>query len=98
MADVPMHGSLVLSTRRDPDFFALYALQRGTHDVFVYDDVFQGMATIVQRDVNLCRVGDNMVVRHDVSRLVDDHTRTLTAGIGMQALESRIDFAALAAD
>lgn len=50
MADVPMEGSLVLSTRRDPDFFALYDIQRGAYRCHLYDDAFQGMATVLDRD------------------------------------------------
>ncbi len=51
MAEVPMEGSLVLSTRRDPDFFALYAMQRGSADAFCYDDgAFAGMGAILVRD------------------------------------------------
>jgi hypothetical protein len=34
---VPMTGSLVLSTRREPDFFALYDIQRGDSECWVYD-------------------------------------------------------------
>jgi hypothetical protein len=51
MAHVPMEGSLVLSTRRDPDFFALYDLQGGSAQAFVYDDgSFAGMAAMLVRD------------------------------------------------
>jgi hypothetical protein len=32
-----MEGGLVLATRRDPDFFALARMQRGHHDVWVFD-------------------------------------------------------------
>lgn len=37
MGDVPMQGNLALATRRDPDFFALYRLQRGTHHLWIDD-------------------------------------------------------------
>jgi hypothetical protein len=51
MAHVPMEGSLVLSTRRDPDFFGLYDCQRGVAESFVYDDPgFSGMAASVVRE------------------------------------------------
>lgn len=51
MAHVPMAGSLVVSTRRDPDFFALYEMQRGSAHGFVYDDgKMAGMATALVRD------------------------------------------------
>lgn len=51
MAHVPMEGSLSVSTRRDPDFFALYAMQRGSAHGFVYDDgKMAGMATALVRD------------------------------------------------
>jgi hypothetical protein len=49
MAHVPMEGSLVVSTRRDPDFFALYEIQRGAHEVYCVREPFQGVATIVSR-------------------------------------------------
>jgi hypothetical protein len=51
MAHVPMEGSLALSTRRDPDFFALYEIQRGSAHAFTYDDgKMQGMAAALVRD------------------------------------------------
>lgn len=51
MAHVPMEGSLVLATRRDPDFFALYDMQRGRTETFIYDDgSFAGMGAILVRD------------------------------------------------
>ena len=51
MAQVPMEGSLVLSTRRDPDFFALYQMQKGISEAFIYDDgAFAGMGAILVRD------------------------------------------------
>lgn len=51
MAHVPMEGSLALSTRRDPDFFALYDMQRGSAHAFTYDDgKMQGMASALVRD------------------------------------------------
>lgn len=51
MAHVPMAGSMAVSTRRDPDFFALYALQRGSAHGFVYDDgKMAGMATALVRE------------------------------------------------
>ena len=54
MAHVPMAGdasSFALSTRRDPDFFALYEMQRGSAHGFVYDDgKMAGMATALVRD------------------------------------------------
>lgn len=51
MAHVPMEGSLALSTRRDPDFFALYEIQRGSAHAFTYDDgKMQGMASALVRD------------------------------------------------
>lgn len=50
MAHVPMEGTLILSTRRDPDFFALYDLQRGSADAWFYDDgTFAGVAAILVR-------------------------------------------------
>lgn len=53
MADVPMAGSLVLATRRDPDFFALYRMQRGTQRLWVFDDdagALKGMGGFLVRD------------------------------------------------
>lgn len=50
MAHVPMEGSLAVSTRREPDFFALYDIQRGTSHAFTYDDgTMQGMAAALVR-------------------------------------------------
>ena len=37
-AQVPMTGNLGLITRRDPDFFALYACQRGLSECWVYEE------------------------------------------------------------
>ncbi len=37
MGDVPMEGNLSIATERDPDFFALYRLQRGDNRLWVYD-------------------------------------------------------------
>lgn len=50
-ADVPMEGQLVLSTRREPDFFALYDLQRGVADCRVYehDGALTGLGTVLVR-------------------------------------------------
>lgn len=49
---VPMSGSLVLSTRRDPDFFALYRMQRGAADCWVGEEEGRlvGMGTVLTRD------------------------------------------------
>ena len=49
---VPMTGELVLSTRRDPDFFALYEMQRGAAECWVYESGSQatGLGTILVRD------------------------------------------------
>jgi hypothetical protein len=51
-AAVPMHGSLVLSTRRAPDFFALYDVQRAERECWVYDTGthLAGAATLLVRD------------------------------------------------
>jgi len=51
-ASVPMTGNLVLSTRRDPDFFRLYDMQRGDAECWVYDrrDSLGGMGTFLVRD------------------------------------------------
>jgi hypothetical protein len=48
----PMEGRLVLSTRRDPDFFALYAMQRGDADCWVFEKGGRllGLGTILTRD------------------------------------------------
>lgn len=62
-ASVPMTGNLALVTRRDPDFFALYAIQRGTYECWLYEDDTQllGMGTVLVRDGWLagqpCKVG-----------------------------------------
>jgi hypothetical protein len=54
MADVPMEGGLVLATRRDPDFFGLYRLQRGDNELWVFDDddgcALKGMGGFLVRD------------------------------------------------
>jgi hypothetical protein len=50
---VPMRGELVLSTQREPDFFALYAMQRVEPFTWVGDDGeggLVGMATALIRD------------------------------------------------
>lgn len=49
---VPMRGELVLSTQREPDFFALYAMQRAEAYTYVGDDEqgLVGMATALVRD------------------------------------------------
>ncbi len=51
-ASVPMSGSLVLSTRRDPDFFALYDMQRAASECWVYerDQNLAGLGTFLVRD------------------------------------------------
>ena len=62
-AHVPMAGSLALVTRRDPDVFALYDIQRGLRECWVYadDDRLSGMGTVLVRegwlDGHACRVG-----------------------------------------
>ncbi len=62
-AHVPMSGNLDLVTRRDPDFFALYTMQRGQHECWVYGDDARlyGMGTLLVREAwcegRLCRVG-----------------------------------------
>lgn len=50
--DVPMSGRLVLSTRRDPNFFALYDMQRGLADCRVYErnGVLLSLGTVLVRD------------------------------------------------
>ena len=54
MADVPMEGQLAVATRRDPDFFDLYRLQRGDHRLWVYDNddggPLKGMGGVLVRD------------------------------------------------
>ncbi|MEW5741964.1 MAG: hypothetical protein AB1938_23820 [Myxococcota bacterium] len=49
---VPMRGELVLSTRREPDFFALYAMQKADVYTYVGEDEkgLLGMATALVRD------------------------------------------------
>ena len=49
---VPMTGSLVLSTRRDPDFFALYDMQRGVSECWVHETGGRptGLGTLLVRD------------------------------------------------
>ena len=60
---VPMTGNLGLITRRNPNFFALYACQRGLSECWVYEEEGQlgSMGTILIRDGWLdgapCRVG-----------------------------------------
>jgi hypothetical protein len=60
---VPMEGNLVLSTRRDPDFFALYDIQRGIRECWVYENARgpAGLGTVLVRegwlDGRPCRVG-----------------------------------------
>ena len=51
-ASVPMSGSLVLSARRDPDFFRLYAIQRGIPECWVYEHAgrIAGSGTVLVRD------------------------------------------------
>lgn len=56
MGDVPMQGNLALATRRDPDFFALYDLQRGSNMLWVddaSDGRLAGMGGILVRDGHL---------------------------------------------
>lgn len=51
--EVPMTGSLVLSTRRDPDLFALYDLQKGDADLWTVEDAAGtpiAMSATVARD------------------------------------------------
>lgn len=58
-----MRGELVLATQRDPDFFGLYALQRGSAEAWVHDGPrgLDGLGTVLVRDGWLeggpCRVG-----------------------------------------
>ncbi|WP_434384579.1 hypothetical protein [Melittangium boletus] len=60
---VPMQGELVLATRREPDFFRLYDMQRGLAEPWVHEVEGQldGLGTILVRDGWLegraCRVG-----------------------------------------
>lgn len=56
MGDVPMQGNLALATRRDPDFFALYRLQRGRHFLFV-DDASDGSGRLAGMGGVLVRNG-----------------------------------------
>jgi hypothetical protein len=48
---VPMEGDLVLATRREPDFFALYDIQRGTAECLVSETngVLTGVSTFLIR-------------------------------------------------
>ncbi|RKG92524.1 hypothetical protein D7V97_40840 [Corallococcus sp. CA053C] len=63
--DVPMTGDLVLSTQRAPDYFALFAMQRGEAEVWAHAPAeparLDGMGAIHVRDGWLegrpCRVG-----------------------------------------
>jgi hypothetical protein len=50
--DVPMRGELVLATRREPDFFSLYRMQRAEPFVYVADGPrgLTGMCTALLRD------------------------------------------------
>jgi hypothetical protein len=54
IGDVPMVGNLALATRRDPDFFALYRLQRGQQTLWIDDGDRDGrifsMGGILVRD------------------------------------------------
>ncbi len=54
MADVPMEGGLAITTQRDPDFFALYRLQRGEQRLWIYDaddgGPLKGMGGVLVRD------------------------------------------------
>jgi hypothetical protein len=62
-ADVPMAGNLVVTTRRDPDFFGLYDIQRGAAETWVLDldGRIVGLGTALIRDgwyqERPCRVG-----------------------------------------
>src|SRR6266498_549504 len=49
---VPMTGERVLSTRRDADFFALYEMQRGGTECWVYETAgrLAGLGTVLGRD------------------------------------------------
>lgn len=50
LRDVPMQAGLALATQRDPNFFALYRAQRGSHDVLFYDaDGFAAMGAFLTR-------------------------------------------------
>ncbi|NPD28609.1 GNAT family N-acetyltransferase [Corallococcus exiguus] len=61
--DVPMTGDLVLSTQRSPDYFGLFAMQRGDAEVWAHGETsrLDGMGAIHVRDGWLegrpCRVG-----------------------------------------
>ena len=52
--DVPMTGDLVLSTQRAPDYFALFAMQRGEAEVWAHAHAepsrLDGMGAIHVRD------------------------------------------------
>ncbi|QDE71905.1 hypothetical protein BHS09_35735 [Myxococcus xanthus] len=60
---VPMQGDLVLSSQRAPDYFGLYAMQRGETEVWVHGEHgrLDGMGAVHVRDGWLegrpCRVG-----------------------------------------
>lgn len=49
---VPMSGNLVLASRREPDFFTLYDLQRGHRECYVYEENGEvlAMGTFLVRD------------------------------------------------
>lgn len=51
-SDVPMKGSLQLTTDRSPDFFALYDIQRAHTECWTYDidGQPQGLGTMIVRD------------------------------------------------
>jgi hypothetical protein len=50
--DVPMQGELVLASQREPDYFALFELQRGATEVWVHEEGGQldGMGAIHVRE------------------------------------------------
>lgn len=60
---VPMEGELVLATRREPDFFSLYNLQRGLTELWVNEEQgrLDGLGALLVREGWLegraCRVG-----------------------------------------
>lgn len=96
-SQVPMRGELVLSTRREPDFFALYAMQRARAYTYVGEDAqgLLGMATALVRDGwldgRVQKVGylGDLRVRFDRSRafgrLFGDHFDALCAEAGCRA-------------
>jgi hypothetical protein len=51
-ADVPMAGNLVVATRRDPDFFRLYDIQRGASETSVLEVAGRlvGLGTVLVRE------------------------------------------------